>query len=51
MRFRQLDGVTHFAPGDALAARRVVSVHEGYFRDHFPNFPVLPGVLMVEAMF
>jgi 3-hydroxyacyl-[acyl-carrier-protein] dehydratase len=51
MRFRQLDLVTHVAPGDEIRAVRAVAAHEGYFRDHFPNFPVLPGVLMVEAMF
>ncbi len=51
MRFRQLDQITELTPGADITAQRTVSDREGYFRDHFPNFPVMPGVLTLEAMF
>ena len=51
MRFRQLDQITSLKPGVSLTARRTLSDREGYLRDHFPQFPVMPGVLTLEAMF
>lgn len=51
MRFRQLDRITEIQPGNSLAAVRTLSDREGYFQDHFPQFAVMPGVLMLEAMF
>lgn len=51
MRFRQLDQITELKPGDSIVARRTLSDREGYLRDHFPQFPVMPGVLTLEAMF
>ncbi|MCE9630931.1 MAG: beta-hydroxyacyl-ACP dehydratase [Planctomycetia bacterium] len=51
MRFRQLDQIAELTPGVSIAAFRTLSNREGYFRDHFPNFPVMPGVLTLEAMF
>jgi 3-hydroxyacyl-[acyl-carrier-protein] dehydratase len=51
MRFRQLDQIAELTPGARITAKRTLSEDEGYFRDHFPNFPVMPGVLTLEAMF
>jgi 3-hydroxyacyl-[acyl-carrier-protein] dehydratase len=33
-----------------LTANGTVSQDENFFQDHFPNFPVLPGVLMIELL-
>lgn len=33
-----------------IEAIKNVSINEDYFRGHFPNFPLLPGVIMIEAM-
>jgi 3-hydroxyacyl-[acyl-carrier-protein] dehydratase len=35
---------------DRIVAIKQVSLAEEYLADHFPSFPVLPGVLMIEAM-
>ena len=51
MRFTQLDKITELVPGERIVAVRKVRPDEDYLRDHFPLFPVLPGVLMVEALF
>jgi 3-hydroxyacyl-[acyl-carrier-protein] dehydratase len=37
-------------PGERVVAVKAVSLAEEYLGDHFPTFPVLPGVLMLEAM-
>ena len=51
MRFRQLDRILELEPGVQITAERTLSGHDSLFRDHFPQFPVLPGVLTLEAMF
>jgi len=51
MRFRQLDKITEMVLGDRIVAIRHVRADEDYLRDHFPLFPVMPGVLMLEALF
>lgn len=50
MRFSLLDRVTNINPGQSITATKAVSLSEEYLADHFPHFPVLPGVLMLEAM-
>ena len=51
MRFRQLDKITELVPGERISAERHVRADEDYLRDHFPLFKVMPGVLMLEAIF
>ena len=51
MRFRQLDKITEIVLGERIVAVRQVRADEDYLRDHFPLFPVMPGVLMLEALF
>lgn len=51
MRFRQLDAITELHPGRRIVARRTLRAEEDYLRDHFPHFPVMPGVMMLEATY
>jgi 3-hydroxyacyl-[acyl-carrier-protein] dehydratase len=37
-------------PGERISAVKALSAAEEYLADHFPTFPVMPGVLMIEAM-
>lgn len=50
MRFTLLDRVLEIEPGRSITAIKAVSLAEEYLADHFPRFPVLPGVFMLEAM-
>jgi 3-hydroxyacyl-[acyl-carrier-protein] dehydratase len=50
MRFTLIDRITHLEPGKSITATKNLSLSEEYLADHFPGFPVMPGVLMVEAM-
>jgi 3-hydroxyacyl-[acyl-carrier-protein] dehydratase len=50
MRFTLLDRVDEIEPGKSIKAVKVLSLAEEYLADHFPRFPVLPGVLMLEAL-
>jgi 3-hydroxyacyl-[acyl-carrier-protein] dehydratase len=49
MRFWLLDAIRSYEPGVALTATKNVALTEEYLADHFPEFPVLPGVFMLEA--
>lgn len=51
MRFSQLDSITQLEPGKSIVASRILTGHEHYLADHFPNFPCMPGVLVLEAMY
>lgn len=51
MRFRQLDRIVEIKPGERIEATLSLSGEEDYLRDHFPLFKVMPGVLMLEALF
>ena len=51
MRFRMLDRITELVPGERITAERQLTGEEDYLADHFPHFPVMPGVLMLEAMY
>jgi 3-hydroxyacyl-[acyl-carrier-protein] dehydratase len=50
MRFTLIDRITGLKAGDEISAVKNVSLAEEYLQDHFPLFPVLPGVFMLEAM-
>ena len=50
MRFTLIDRVTELQAGKRLTATKCLSMAKEYLGDHFPNFPVMPGVLMLEAM-
>ncbi|NMC21418.1 MAG: beta-hydroxyacyl-ACP dehydratase, partial [Thermogutta sp.] len=50
MRFSLIDRILELEPGRRIRAVKVLSLAEEYLGDHFPRFPVLPGVLMLEAL-
>jgi 3-hydroxyacyl-[acyl-carrier-protein] dehydratase len=50
MRFTLIDRITAIEPGKSITAVKNLSLAEEYLADHFPGFPVMPGVLMMEAM-
>lgn len=49
MRYWLLDRICSFEADKSLTAVKNVSLSEEYLADHFPEFPVLPGVFMLEA--
>lgn len=51
MRFNQLDRITELVPGKSLRAIKCLSLSEQHLHDHFPLFPVQPGVLMLESLY
>ncbi len=51
LRFNQIDQITLLEPGKRIEAQRTLLASEDYLADHFPRFPVMPGVLMLEALY
>jgi len=50
MYFSLIDKIDSLEPGKRIVATKSLSLAEEYLQDHFPNFPVMPGVLMLEAL-
>lgn len=50
MKFVLIDRIVELESGRRIVAQKALSLAEEYLADHFPTFPVLPGVLMVEAL-
>lgn len=48
--FLLVDRVVECVPGDHITAYKNVSANEPFFQGHFPEAPVMPGVLILEAM-
>jgi len=48
--FLMIDRVTQFEAGKRLVALKNVTINEPYFSGHFPYRPIMPGVLILEAM-
>lgn len=48
--FLLVDRVLEFTPGETIRGYKNVSINEPFFNGHFPGHPIMPGVLIVEAM-
>lgn len=49
MKYYLIDQIEKLEPGKRIVAIKCLSAAEEYLADHFPAFPVMPGVLMLEA--
>jgi len=50
MRFTLIDRIIELEPCVRITAIKTLTMTEEYLADHFPHFPVMPGVLMLEAL-
>jgi 3-hydroxyacyl-[acyl-carrier-protein] dehydratase len=48
--FLLIDRVLELVPGESVVAIKNVTINEEFFNGHFPHEPVMPGVLIIEAM-
>ena len=45
-----IDRIEEYTPGESAVAYKNVCINEPYFAGHFPSQPIMPGVLIVEAL-
>src|SRR3954447_24994611 len=50
MRFHLVDRIVAVEPGRHIRTAKNLTLGEEYLADHFPTFPVLPGVLMLQTL-
>ncbi|MDP7162510.1 MAG: 3-hydroxyacyl-ACP dehydratase FabZ family protein [Phycisphaerae bacterium] len=50
MKFHLIDKIESIEPGKRIVTIKALTLAEEYLSDHFPTYPVMPGVLMLEAM-
>src|ERR1700682_805876 len=50
MRFQLVDRILELEPGRSIRVAKNLTLGEEYLADHFPTFPVMPGVLMLQAL-
>ena len=50
MRFCLMDRILEVHPGKVIRAVKNLTLGEEYLADHFPTFPVMPGVLMLQTL-
>lgn len=50
MRFILIDGIDRLDFGKRAEGHKLISPDEEYFRDHFPGYPLVPGVLVLESL-
>ncbi len=48
--FLLLDRVLELEPGQRAVGEKLVSIGEPFFQGHFPGYPIMPGVLIIEAL-
>lgn len=48
--FLLVDRVLEVEPGKSIRCIKNVTINEPFFQGHFPEFPIMPGVLIIEAM-
>ncbi len=48
--FLLADRILDFTPGQKIIGIKNVTINEPFFQGHFPNYPIMPGVLIIEAM-
>src|SRR5437764_5694215 len=50
MRFNLVDRIVEVVPGRQIRMVKNLTLGEDYLADHFPTFPVMPGVLMLQTL-